>query len=412
MDEEILVSVNAGLTRVALLAGGMVQELHLEHADCPSLVGNLYQGRVQRIVPGMDSAFIDIGSGVNGLLSGVDLPARDAIGDQLRPGQELLVQVTRDALGDKGARLTAVPTLVSRYLVLATGGARGSVSRRIRSATERQRLRDLLPGLGAELGLDRAGLVARTAAENVSTGVLRADAHRLAALWQRLRVRAAGAVGPRLVLAEPPLPMRVLRDKAGAGLPGVTVDDSQCASDIRSWCQEHLEGAVPVVEDCDASGSLFRRRNVEAEISAALAPLVPLPSGGNLVVERTEAMTTVDVNTGSYTGRSDLEQTLLQTNLEAAAALPRQLRLRALGGIIAVDFIDLREPGHRRVVLQALEQALATDPDAGAVSSVDKLGLVILTRRQTRPPLAEVLTLPCPHCDGSGRVCRTAATAP
>lgn len=411
MDEEILVSVTAGLTRVALLAGGLVQELHMERADCPSLVGNLYAGRVQRIVPGMDSAFIDIGIGVNGLLAAADLPARNPIGDQLCAGQGLLVQVTRDALGDKGPRLTTAITLASRYLVLATCGARGSISRRIRSETERQRLQNLLPGLVAELGLGSAGLIARTAAENVSDEELRADARRLAARWLQLRAGAAHGVSPRLVLAEPPLPLRVLRDCASAGVPRMTVDDSRCATEIRSWCLQHPEAVVPVAEDCADPGSLFRRRNIEAEINAALAALVPLPSGGNLIIERTEAMTTVDVNSGAYTGHSDLEQTLLQTNLEAAAALPRQLRLRALGGIIAVDFIDLRESGHRRAVRQALEQALATDPDAGAVSSVGKLGLVILTRRQSRPPLAEVLTLPCSHCDGSGRVARSAATA-
>lgn len=411
MAEELLVSVNTGLTRVALLAGGLVQELHLERVDRPSLVGNLYVGRVQRLVPGMDSAFVDIGSGVNGLLTGADLAAPGSIGEQLRAGQGLLVQVTRDALGDKGPRLTAAVTLASRYLVLASAGARGKVSRRIRPEAERQRLRHLLSGLGAELGLDSAALIARTAAENVSAALLRADARRLAARWLQLRGSAAHAAGPRLVLAEPPLPQRVLRDSAGAGIARIVVDDARCATHIRAWCAGNLEVAVPVVEDCGDPGSLFRRRGVEAAITAALVAAVPLPSGGNLVIERTEAMTTVDVNTGAYIGHTDLEQTLLQTNLEAAAALPRQLRLRALGGIVAIDFIDLREPGHRRAVLLALEQALASDPDAGTVTSVGKLGLVILTRRQSRPPLTEVLTAPCSHCAGSGRSPRPPAVA-
>lgn len=411
MDEELLVSVSAGLTRVALLAGGLVQELHLERADRPSLVGNLYVGRVQRLVPGLDSAFIDIGGGANGLLCGADLAAPGAIGEQLRPGQGLLVQVTRDALGDKGPRLTAAITLASRYLVLASVGARGNVSRRIRPEPERLRLRHLLAELGIELGLDRAALIARTAAENVSAALLRADARRLAARWLQLRDGAAHTAGPRLVLAEPPLPQRVLRDSAGAGITRVLVDDARCAAHIRAWCEENLEVPVPVAEDGDDPETLFRRRGVEAQIAAALMAAVPLPSGGNLIIERTEAMTTVDVNTGAYVGHTDLEQTLLQTNLEAAAALPGQLRLRALGGIIAIDFIDLREPGHRRAVLLALEQALASDPDAGTVTSVGKLGLVILTRRQTRPPLTEVLTVPCPECAGSGRSPRSPAVA-
>jgi len=408
MDEEILVSIGAGLTRVALLAGGLVQELHMEPADRPSLVGNLYVGRVQRLLPGMDSAFVDIGIGANGLLSAVDLPNSAPIGAQLRVGQGLLVQVTRDALGDKGTRLTTAVSLASRYLVLVTSGARGSVSRRIRSEPERQRLRQLLPGLVAGLELDGASLIARTAAEGAPVEVLRAAAQRLANRWLQLRDSAARTLGPRLVLAEPPLPQRVLRDSAAA-IPRITVDDAQCAVAIRSWCQEHLELPVPVMEDCDDPGSLFRRRGVDTEISAALAAVVPLPSGGSLVIERTEAMTTVDVNTGSFVGHSGLEQTLLQTNLEAATVLPRQLRLRALGGIIAVDFIDLRDPGHRRQLLQALEQALATDPEVDLVSSVGKLGLVILTRRQTRPPLTELLTQPCTQCAGSGRVARSAA---
>lgn len=411
MDEELLVSVSAGLTRVALLAGGLLQELHLERADRPSLVGNLYVGRVQRLLPGMDSGFVAIDDGANGLLTGADLKAPDAIGEQLHVGQGLLVQVTRDALGDKGPRLTVAVTLSSRYLVLATRGARGKVSRRIRAETERRRLRHLLTDLAAELELGSAALIARTAAENVPASLLRADARCLAARWLQLRDCAAYTAGPRLVLAEPPLPQRVLRDSAGGGIARVLVDDARCATSIRTWCEENLQAAVPVAEDCADPGTLFRRRGVEAQIAAALVAAVPLPSGGNLVIERTEAMTTVDVNTGAYIGHRDLEQTLLQTNLEAAAALPRQLRLRALGGIIAIDFIDLREPGNRRAVLLALEQALASDPDAGAVTSVGKLGLVILTRRQTRPPLTEVLTAPCALCAGSGRSPRSAATA-
>jgi len=411
MDEELLVSVSAGLTRVALLAGGLAQELHLERADCPSLVGNLYLGRVQRLLPGMNSAFVDIGGGANGLLTGADLPRPGAIEKQLCVGQGLLVQVTRDALGDKGPRLTAAVTFASRYLVLATAGARGQVSRRIRSAGERQRLRQILSDLGAELGLDSAALIARTAAESVTASRLRADARRLAARWLQHRDSAAQIVRPRLVLAEPPLPQRVLRDSAGARIARVVVDDARCATDIRDWSDNNLECSVSVVVDCDDPGTLFQRRGVEAAIAAALIATVPLPSGGNLVIERTEAMVTVDVNTGTYTGHNDLERTLLQTNLEAAATLPRQLRLRALGGIIAIDFIDLQESGHRRAVLLALEQALAGDPDAGAITSVGKLGLVILTRRQTRPPLIEVLTAPCSQCAGSGRSPLSAATA-
>lgn len=411
MNEELLVSVSAGVTRVALLAGGLTQEVHLERVDSPSLVGNLYVGRVQRVVAGMNSAFVDIGVGTNGVLAGADLPLQEAIAGQLRVGQGLLVQVTRDATGDKGPRLTAAVTLASRYLVLASAGARGRVSRRIRSEGERQRLRHLLSDLGAELGLDSAALIARTAADHVPASLLRADAQRLAARWQQHRGSAAQSARPRLILAEPPLPQRVLRDSVGSGTVRVVVDDSRCATDIRAWCDSHLPAPVPVVEVSEAPATLFQQRGVEAAIAAALLAKVPLPSGGNLVIERTEAMVTVDVNTGAFTGHNDVEQTLLQTNLEAAAALPRQLRLRALGGIIAIDFIDMRDPDHRRAVLLALEQALDGDPDAGAVTSVGKLGLVVLTRRQPRPSLAETLTAPCSHCDGSGRSARPTATA-
>jgi len=411
MNEELLVSVSAGLTRVALLAGELTQEVHLERADSPSLVGNLYVGRVQRLVVGMNSAFVDIGVGTNGLLAGSDLPLQGSIAKQLCVGQGLLVQVTRDASGDKGPRLTAAVTLASRYLVLAGAGARGRVSRRIRSEGERQRLRHLLSDIGAELGLDSAALIARTAADNVPASLLRADAQRLAARWQQHRGSAAQSARPRLILAEPPLPQRVLRDSVGPGIVRVVVDDPRSATDIRAWCDSHLPGPVPVVEVNEGPANLFQRSGVEAAIAAALLATVPLPSGGNLVIERTEAMVTVDVNTGAFTGHNDLEQTLLQTNLEAAAALPRQLRLRALGGIIAIDFIDMRESDHRRAVLLALEQALDGDPDAGAVTSVGKLGLVVLTRKQTRQPIAELLTVPCAHCGGSGRSPWPAAAA-
>lgn len=404
MAEEILVSVSAGLTRVALLADGVPCELHMESADRPGLVGNLYVGRVRRLVPGMNSAFVDIGEGINGLLSAADTPLRGEIGDQLCVGQGLLVQVTRDAIGDKGPRLTTSITLASRYLVLATSGTGGSVSRRIRTPSERQRLQQLLSALVAEPALGGGGLVARTAAENIPEPVLRADARKLAARWDQLRDSAAHTVAPRLVLAELPLPQRVLRDSAATRLTRVTVDDAACASAINAWCADNLAVPVAVVADGETSGTLFQRRGVEAEIDAALAAEVRLPSGGNLVIERTEAMTTVDVNSGAFTGSGDLEETLLQVNLEAAAALPRQLRLRGLGGIIAVDFIDLREAGHRRAVSMALEQALSSDPDAGPVSSAGRLGLVIFSRRQSRPPLADLLLGPCPHCAGSGRV--------
>ncbi len=409
MDEEILVSVSAGLTRVALLAGGVLHELHIEPVDRPSLVGNLYVGRVRRLLPGMDSAFIDIGGGSNGLLGAADFAHRGAIGDQLSVGQGLLVQVTRDAMGDKGPRLTTSITLPSRYLVLATTGTRGSVSRRIRAAPERQRLQQLLSVLVTELGLEGAGLVARTAAENIPESLLRADAQQLAARWKQVRGSVARTVAPRLVLAEPALPQRVLRDNAGSGLSRITVDDAACAAAVNAWCADNLAVPMAVVVDNGSPGTLFQRRGVEAEIGAALAAEVRLPSGGNLVIERTEAMTTVDVNTGAFTGNGDLEETLLRTNLEAAAALPRQLRLRALGGIVAIDFIDLREEAQRRAVVLALEQALGDDPDAGPVSSVARLGLVILTRRQSRPPLADLLLGACPQCAGSGRVALSSA---
>jgi ribonuclease G len=260
-----------------------------------------------------------------------------------------------------------------------------------------------LSDLEAELGLDGAALIVRTAADPVPASLLRADAQRLAARWQQHRLSAAQSTRPRLILAEPPLPQRVLRDSVSPGTVRVVVDDPRSATEIRSWCDNGLPGPVPVVELSEDPGTLFQRRGVEAVIAAALLAAVPLPSGGNLVIERTQAMITVDVNTGAHTGRNDLEQTLLQTNLEAAAALPRQLRLRALGGIIAIDFIDMRDSDHRRAVLLALKQALDEDPDAGAVTSVGKLGLVVLTRRQTRPSLAEMLTAPCSHCNGSGR---------
>lgn len=406
MAVELLVNATAREVRVVTVADGVLQDLAIEHAARRGLTGNVYMGRVVRVLPGMQAAFVEIGLARTAFLHADDLATRGAppradIRTLVREGDPLLVQVLKEPLGTKGARLTAHLAIPSRYLVLLPGDATIGVSGRITAEDERERLRDLV---AAGRGDAPDGYIVRTAAEGADAAALRADQDLLAHVWTAIRKRAAVAAVPSLVHADWPLEIRALRDLAQAGLSRVVVDSATVAARLRGFADEFLPDLAGRIEACDDARPLFDRYGIEGEIARLLERRVELRSGGYLVIDQTEAMTTVDVNTGGFVGHLDQEDTIFRTNLEAATALARQLRLRNIGGIVIVDFIDMADAAHRAGVSEALAAAVAGDPGRPQVADVSPLGLVAMTRKRTRESLGHLLCRPCPACHGIGLI--------
>ena len=422
MEEELLINVSGFETRVALIQNHVLAEVHLQRSGPYSLTGNIYKGRVERILPGMQAAFVNIGLGRPGFLHARDIdaprisvaepdPVQKDIRDLVHEGQALLVQVAKDPIATKGARLTTNIALASRYLVLMPLNAHIGISQRIEDPAERERLRLATEAARTALGCDASrGFIIRTAAEGVAEALLEADVRVLERVWQRVDERQRNVrTHPALVYQELPLHTRVIRDFAGPGSEGRedrrTAHLRAGARLRRQFMPEHVER----VQFYDDPVALFDRYGVEDEIERALQSRVALRSGGHLVIEQTEAMTTIDVNTGAYVGARNLEDTVFRTNLEAAAILPRQLRLRNLGGIVVVDFIDMEDEEHRRQVLRTLEKACESDPARIRISGISELGLVQISRKRTRESLRQQVCESCPTCDGHG-VVKTAET--
>jgi len=415
---EILVNVAPRETRAAILENGVVQELHIERTSRRGLVSNLYKGRVSRVLPGMQAAFVEIGLERTAFLHAADiargssddtlangagsLPPVEDIRRLVNSGDDILVQVIKDPIGTKGARLTTFIALPSRYLVYMPRGEAIGVSARIEDESERARLKTLLAELAS--GGASGGYIVRTAAQGASADSLREDMAYLARLWEHVRSRAADA-GPGTVVHEDlALSLRVLRDELARGVSRVLVDSAREHARMREFAAAFMPEAVPVIELYAGPRPLFDLNGVEEEIAKALDRKVPLKSGGHLMFDQTEAMTTIDVNTGAYVGHRNLEETIFRTNLEAAVSIARQLRLRNLGGIIIIDFIDMRDEPHRRAVLAALERALGGDRAQTHIVSLSPLGLVEMTRKRTRESLEHLLCQPCPSCEGRGFV--------
>ncbi len=420
MSTELVLNLSPRETRAALLENGVLQELFVERASRLGLTGNLYKGRVSRVLPGMQAAFIDIGLERTAFLHASDIvPPADAehrangeprevsIRELVSEGRDILVQVLKDPLGSKGARLTTFVTIPSRYLVFMPFGEGVGVSARIETEAERQRLREaiasrLQPG-------QSGGYIVRTAAEGEGAESLHEDMLFLRRLWDSIVERSIAARVGTLVHEDLPLPLRLMRDLFGEGVDRVLVDQERACAQMREFAAKFMPALGTRVELYTGARPLFDLHGVEEEIQRSLDRKVPLKSGGYLIIDQTEAMTTVDVNTGAYVGHRNLEETIFRTNLEAAVAIARQLRLRNLGGIIIIDFIDMEEEEHRRQVLQALEKALSADHARTHVSAVSPLGLVEMTRKRTRESLAHQLCMPCPACEGRGFV-KTAET--
>jgi ribonuclease G len=413
VKEEILINVTPREVRAAVLHDGVLQELLVERVSRTGLVGNLYKGRISRVLPGMQAAFIDIGLQRTAFLHASDIrtPDNDAepvdIRKLVREGDDILVQILKEPLGDKGARLTTFVTIPSRFLVMMPGRPGIGVSSRIEDEAERERLRTLMT---EALPADPShGFIVRTAAEEVSQEVLLADIRFLDKLWRVVGDAAANSSGVRLVHADLPLAVRVIRDLAQQQVERVRVDSEACFKHMLEFADTFMPDLSPVIELYTGQRPIFDLYAIDDDIDKALDRNVGLKSGGYLIIEQTEAMTTIDVNTGAFTGRSNLEETIFRTNLEAAATIARQLRLRNLGGIIIIDFIDMQTQTHRRQVLEALEQALASDRARNQICHVSPLGLVEMTRKRTRESLEHIMCEACPTCNGRGHI-KTAET--
>jgi len=414
MTTEILINAGSHEARAAVVENGILQELFLERESRRGVISNIYKGRVSRVLPGMQAAFIEIGMERTAFLhasdifdprhaeTGIEPPRSENIRALVSEGNEILVQVVKDPLGTKGARLTTYITLPSRYLVYMPQSRGVGVSARIEDAVERERLRSTVAaGLLAD---ENAGFIVRTAAEDAPPEALLADMNYLRKLWQVVRQKGLRTQPGNLVHADLPLHLRMLRDLLRPDVDRVLIDQANAHREMQEFAQTFMPEALPRLELYGDTRSVFELHNVEEEIQKALDRKVPLKSGGHLIIDQTEAMTTVDVNTGAFVGHRNLEETIFRTNLEAAVGIARQLRLRNLGGIIIIDFIDMEEPEHRRQVIQALERALADDHVKTNISSVSPLGLVEMTRKRTRESLEHLLCRPCPTCEGRGFV--------
>ncbi len=418
MREEILVNVTPREVRAALLENGVLQEVLLERSSRRGLISNIYKGKVSRVLPGMQAAFIEIGLERTAFLHASDIVPKPnetvaenavtpSIGELVQEGSEILVQVLKDPLGSKGARLTTYMTLPSRYLVLMPRGHGVGVSARIEDEAERERLRLIMEDFVG--GQDAPGYIVRTAAEGASMAALRADMLFLNKLWDSIQNTAAGAGAGVLVYEDLPLAVRVMRDLLSSEMEKVRVDSESMFGRMQDFAERFVPELAPAIELYTGRRPIFDLYGVEDEIARALERKVPLKSGGYLIFDQTEAMTTIDVNTGAYVGHRNLEETIFRTNLEAAVAIARQLRLRNLGGIVIIDFIDMMADEHRRQVLQALERSLGSDQAKTQLMNVSPLGLVEMTRKRTRESLEHVLCEPCPTCEGRGFV-KTAET--
>ncbi|MGH9368635.1 MAG: Rne/Rng family ribonuclease [Thermoanaerobaculia bacterium] len=423
MTRDLLVNVTPPETRVALREEGRAVEVFHERRGREGLVGNVYLGRVHRVLPGMQAAFVSIGFDRDAFLyvedalpHPVDLEfaeeeegnsgprpvaeaGRPRIDDLVKEGQQLVVQVTKDPIAGKGPRVTASVSLAGRTLVSLLSVRQIGISRRITDEVERERLRRILEGFGSA-----GGFIARTAAAGASEAELSADREYLAGIAERIARKAEGGGAPALLHRELALPERVFRDLVTADFEAIRVDEEATAARLRALALEVVPALAPRIEEYRGPEPIFQRFGVEAEIEEALGSRVALPSGGSCVIHQTEALVAIDVNTGRFTGREDLEQTVFATNLEAIPEIARQIRLRDLGGLLVVDFIDMQDPEHRSELFERFQRELARDRARTRVLQISEFGLVEITRQRSRNNLERVLTRPCPDCSGTGRV--------
>ena len=408
MSDELLINVTPTECRVALVENGTVNELFVERSAKRGLVGNIYKAKVVRVLPGMQAAFVDIGLSrtaflhINDMVWPRNQPTPNVF-ELLQPGQILTVQVMKDMLGTKGARLSTDLSIPSRYLVMMPYGHHTGVSQRIESEEERDRLRAIIERIQAQHKLP-GSVIVRTAAEGIEEEAIAQDMAYLAKLWEFIQRKQKSLVVPSLVFEELPLPQRIIRDLANEETVKIQVDSKEVFHKLKEFVDEFVPLMGERLKHYPGECPIFDLYNVEADIQKALQTRVALKSGGYLMIDQTEAMTTIDVNTGSYVGGRSLEDTVFKTNMEATQVIVRQLRLRNLGGIIIIDFIDMQEASHREEVLQQFERVLEKDHAKTKITQVSELGLVEMTRKRTRESLEHLLCESCPTCQGRGFV--------
>ncbi|MFA6000658.1 MAG: Rne/Rng family ribonuclease [Thermoleophilia bacterium] len=402
--KQILVSAEPNELKVAILEDGRLCEIYVERKGRRPLAGNIYKGKVENVLPGMEAAFVDIGLEKNGFLYVEEVMVHEdpdkrpkKITQMLRSSQEILVQIVKDPMGTKGARLTTQLSIPGTFLVYVTDGDGVGVSRRL-SDEERQRLRQMC----RELKVKGAGLIVRTAAEGVTKKELAGDLKFLEKMWQTVKGRDKGSPAPSLLYSEMEVSLKVMRDLFNDTYERVLVDSQREYDRIRSFMKKTSSELIDRVELYQGSKPLMETYGVDEEIKKALKRRVDLPSGGYLVIEYTEAMTIIDVNTGRYVGKTRLEDTIVKTNIEACKEVVRQLRLRDIGGIIIIDFIDMARPRNRHQVLETLGKELDTDRTKTYIVELSPLGLVEMTRQNVTDGLRGILTKTCPTCEGEG----------
>ena len=419
----MLVNFTPMETRVALLENGVTQDVYIERAISRSIVGNIYAGKVVRIVPGMQAAFVDIGLErtsfihVSEVIAGSSGHGREdksippmKIADYLHDGKKIIVQVTRDPLGTKGARVTMQLSVATRYLVLQPHNKHTGVSQRIDKPLEKTRLKQVLAQARASQSMDDStGFVLRTAAEGIGFEQVSADMRFLYSVWASISRRAKAATTAELLYENLPLHLRAVRDLVRPSVEHILIDNSECLVALQGFCADHVPEVCSLLEHYTGEQPLFELHGVEDGIRGALDRTVELHCGGYLIFDQTEAMTVIDVNTGSFVGKRNQDDALLKTNLEAAEVLARQVRLRNLGGIIIVDFINMEKSDHRRQVHDALKKFMQQDTALSEIAAFSKLGLIEMSRKRTGDSLEGLLCEGCAVCHGRG-VIKTAET--
>lgn len=413
MSSELLINVTPSECRVALIENGVLQEVQVERQGNLGIVGNIYLGKVSRVLPGMQAAFVDIGLEKAAFLHASDIvnsasfeegvdeqPVKKVqdIRELVKQGQFIMVQVVKDPLGTKGARLTTDITIPSRYLVFMPDATHVGVSQRIETEEERTRLKKLVQTYNDENG----GFIVRTAADGATEAELQHDAEFLKKVWTKIVAKRRKTTKATILHKDLTLAFRTLRDYVGEDMERIRVDSKLSYQELRIFTEEFVPQLANALEYYPGERPIFDLFDVENEIQKALHRKVELKSGGYLIIDQTEAMTTVDVNTGAFVGHRNLEETIFNTNIEATSAIARQLRLRNLGGIIIIDFIDMISEEHKRRVLHSLEVALSKDRAKANITGLSALGLVEMTRKRTRESLEHILCDTCPVCSGRG----------
>jgi ribonuclease G len=415
MANEIIINESLEETRVALLEGDQLAELYIERKKDTSLVGNIYKGKVVKILPGMQSAFVDIGfekaaflhvadvfSSLDYSIFGEDIdetiPLHLPIEDLLQEGQEILVQVSKDPIGTKGARVTSYITIPGRYLVLMPGVEHIGISRRIGDENERTRLKEIINGLKPP----NVGYIIRTASEGCTEEEIKKDIDFLMLMWENIESKKDRAHSPHLLYSDLDLAFRSVRDLLGSEVNSLIIDSEKEHERLVEFINTYFPKLIPKIDLYEGDEPIFDEYGIELEIPKSLGKRVWLKSGGYIVIDQTEALTSIDVNTGKYVGKATLEDTLLKTNLEAVREIAYQIRLRNLGGIIIIDFIDMEKEENREKLFTAFQEAMSKDRMKSTILQVSELGLIQMTRKRVRESLGRTLCEPCSYCEGRG----------